>query len=200
MGAQCGAGSGRAHQCYAAPVLAFGLTMILLATPDVPPSARLLTGDTALLSDADVQALDREARVLTGHIMDLRPRVPTGFVVGMALGFSFAVLLLPGIPLLVTGATGSVFASGALLAVGGVLTVLGGGALLVALICAVLGNNAEEDMAEERARLVERRDAIKRRLEPYQPPRPGPPTPIPGYVPGVQLDLPAPRLTTIARF
>lgn len=198
MGAQCGAGLG-AHQCYAAPVLAFGLTVILLATPDVPPSARLLS-DTQLLSDADVQALDREVRVLNGHIMELRPRVPTGFVAGMALGFSFAVLLLPGIPLLVIGATGSVFASGALLAIGGVLTVLGGSALLVALICAVLGNNAEEDMAEERARLVERRDAIKKRLEPYQAPRPGPPTPIPGYVPGVQLDVPAPRLTTIARF
>lgn len=173
--------------------------MILLATPDLSPSARLIPGD-ALLSDDDVQALDREVRVLNGHIMELRPRVPTGFVAGMALGFSFAVLLLPGIPLLVIGATGSVFSAGALLAVGGVLTVLGGSALLVALICAVLGNNAESDMADERARLVERRDAIKKRLEPYQQPRRGPPTPIPGYVPGVQLDLPAPRLMTIARF
>jgi hypothetical protein len=180
-------------------VLAFGLTMILLATPDASPSARLLTGD-GLLSDADVEALDREARVLNGHIMELRPRVPTGFVVGMALGFSFAVLLLPGIPLLVIGATGSVFGSGALLAVGGMLTVLGGSALLVALICAVLGNNAEGDMADERARLIERRDAIKKRLEPYQPPQRGPPTPVPGYVPGVQLDVPAPRLVTVAHF
>jgi hypothetical protein len=65
-------------------------------------------------------------------------------------------------------------------------------------MCAVLGTNAESDMADDRAALVQRQDAIKKRLEPYQraPTQPIPP----GYVPGVQRELPAPHLVTLARF
>lgn len=177
-------------------MLALGLTLTLLATPEAVPSSRLLTEE--LLTPADLRAMDRELRILDGNIQQLRPHLPQGYVVGMAMGFSFAVLLLPGIPLLVIGATSSSFAASTLLIFGGVLTGLGGGALVVALMCAVLGTSAEGEMAEERARLVEQRDALRKRLEPYQPPAlpPGPP-PMP---PGVQLDLPTPRLVTLARF
>lgn len=58
--------------------------------------------------------------------------------------------------------------------------------LLAALICAVLGTNVEAEMAEERARLVDRRDALKKQLEPYQPepvPAPVPPGFLPGFPP-----------------
>ena len=182
-------------------MLALGLTLTLLATPEALPSARLLT-EEPLLTPADVMALERELRILDGNIQQLRPNMPKGYVVGMALGFSFAVLLLPGIPLLIAGATSTGFAVSALLAFGGVLTGLGGVSLLAALICAVLGNTAETEMAEERARMVERRDALQRRLAPYRPTAPTPGwAPVPSaYPPGVQLDLPTPRLVTLARF
>jgi hypothetical protein len=175
-------------------MLALGLTLTLLAAPE----AHLVNEE--LLTPADAQALDRELRVLNGHIQLIKPHVPTGYVVGMALGFSFAVLLLPGIPLVVIGSTSSSFAVGTLLVVGGVLTGLGGVSLVVALMCAVLGTNAEGDLAAERASLVERRDAIKKRLEPYQSTPERSPAGPPEYVPGVRLDVPTPRLVTLARF
>lgn len=171
-------------------MLALALTLSLLATP----SARLVP-EEVLLSAAEVTALDRELRILNGNIQELRPRLPTGYLIGMITGFSFSVLLLPGIPLLISSTVGG---SAALLAFSTVLTVIGGVGLLAALLCLVVGNNAESDMADERAKLVERRDAIKKQLEPYQ--RPPPPV-SPGYVPGVQrLDAPAPCLLTLARF
>ena len=176
-------------------MLALGLTLTLLAAPE----AHLIVPEEALLTPADVQALDRELRVVTGNIQLLKPEVPKGYIVGMALGFSFGVLLLPGIPMVVIGSTSSAFSAASLLVVGGALTGLGGLALIVALMCAVLGTNAESDMADDRAALVQRRDAIQKRLEPYQQQR-APIQPVPpGYVPGVQLELPTP-LVTLARF
>lgn len=175
-------------------MLAFGLTLTLLALP----SAQLV-GDEAVLSAADVLALDREVRILNANIQELRPHLPNGSVVGMALGFSFAVLLFPGIPVMIAASVSRLASTTALLALGGVLTGLGGLGLLVALICLVLGNNAESEMAEERAQLVEKRDAVVRRLAPYQQ-APTPrqqPIPIPGYVPGVQLAVP---MIHLARF
>ncbi len=176
-------------------MLAFGLTLTLLAMP----AARLVS-DEAVLSPADVQALDREVRILNANIQELRPHIPNGFIVGMALGFSAAVLLFPGIPVLIAGTSAGFSASTVLLFFGGVLTGLGGLGLLAALICVVLGNNAEAEMADERASLVEKRDALVRRLAPYQPPQRPPPIRVPGYVPGVQLDLPQPSLVTVAAF
>ena len=176
-------------------MLTLGLLLTLLAAPE----AHLV--EEELLTPADVQALDRELRVLTGRSQLIKPHVPSGYVVGMALGFSFAVLLLPGIPMVAIASTSSSFAAGSLLVVGGTLTGLGGFSLVVALLCAVLGNNAEGDMAAERAALVEQRDAIKKRLGPYQSTPERAPVPVsPGYVPGVQLDVPLPRLVTLARF
>ena len=143
-------------------MLALGLTLTLLAAPE----AHLIAPGEELLTPADVQALDRELRVLTGNIQLLKPQVPKGFIVGMALGFSFGLLVLPGIPMVVIGSTSSSFAAASLIVVGGALTGLGGLALIVALVCAVLGTNAESDLADERAALVQRRDAIKKQLEP----------------------------------
>jgi hypothetical protein len=171
-------------------MFALTLTLSLLAMP----GARLVT-DEPLLSPAEVATLDRELRILDGNIQLLKPNIPTGFVIGMALGFSFAVLLLPGIPLLISGT----LSSSALLAFGSVLTGIGGLGLLAALICLVLGNSAESNQADERARMVERRDAIRRQLEPHRR-RPTTPEPAPGYVPGVQLDLPSPALITLVHF
>ena len=82
-------------------MLALGLTLTLLAAPE----AHLIIPEEALLTPADLQALDRELRVITGNIQLLKPQVPKGFIVGMALGFSFGVLLLPGIPMVVIGST-----------------------------------------------------------------------------------------------
>jgi hypothetical protein len=183
-------------------VLALGLTLTLLAAPEAVPSARLVPQEP-LLSAAEVLGLDRELRILDGNIQLLRPAIPQGFVIGMFTGFSFSVLLLPGIPLLVVGATG--LSPGAFIAFGGVLTALGGVSLAAALICAVLGTNVEAEMAEERARLVERRDALEIRLGPYRPPpqqQQQPPSPgfPPESSPGVQRDLPTPPLVTLARF
>jgi hypothetical protein len=181
---------------YAVAMLALGLTLTLLATPE----ARLVPAEEQLLSPADLQALDRELRVLSGNIQLIKPQVPRGYVVGMALGFSFGVLLLPGIPMVVIGSTSSSFATASLLIIGGALTGLGGVSLVVALMCAVLGTDAESDMAEDLAALVQRRDEIQKRLRPYQrvpePVQPG----TPGYEPGVRLDLPTLRLVTLARF
>jgi hypothetical protein len=180
-------------------MLALALTLALAAAPDPGRSARLLTTDEQL-TPADVEVLDRELRVTKANILELKPHLPTGYVIGMAFGFAFAVLLLPGIPLMIIGATASSFASGAMLLVGGLLTGVGGVSLLFAIICAVLGNNAESDMADDRARLVERRDALEKRLAPWrQQPQPVP-TPLPGYVPGVRLELPPAHLVTLARF
>ena len=175
-------------------MLAFGLTLTLLALP----SARLVS-DEAVLSPADVLALDREVRILNANIQELRPHLPHGFVVGMALGFSSAVLLFPGIPVLIVAATSGFATSTALLVLGGVLTGLGGLGLLAALICLVLGNDAESAMADERAQLVEKRDALVKRLAPFQqaPVPPKQPMPVPGYVPGVQLEVP---MLQLARF
>lgn len=175
-------------------MLTLGLTLVLLAEP----SARLLTEADVALSAEEITALDREVRILNAHIQELKPRIPTGFAVGMAIGFSFSVLLLPGVPLLIAGSVGSL-ASGVLF-IGGFLSGLGALGLVSALICLVMGNNAESDMADERAQLVERRDAIRARLpRPTAPEAPRPP-PIPQYVPGVQRDLPSPPLLTVARF
>ena len=173
-------------------MLALGLTLSLLATP----SARLLPQEDELLSPADVASMNREIAILNGNIQLLRPAIPMGFVVGMFSGFSLAVLLVPGIPLLVVGGAGSVFGASAFIAFGGVLTALGGLSLLAALICTVLGTNFEAEMAEERAGLVERRDALKKRLETFQPPAPQPPA----DPQGVQRDLPPPPFVTVARF
>ena len=138
--------------------LAEEMTLTLFALP----SARLVS-DEAVLSPADVLALDREVRILNANIQELRPHLPHGFVVGMALGFSSAVLLFPGIPVLIVAATSGFATSTALLVLGGVLTGLGGLGLLAALICLVLGNDAESAMADERAQLVEKRDALVKR-------------------------------------
>lgn len=178
-------------------MFALGLLLTLAATP----SARLLTDDE-LLSPAEVLELDRELRILNGNIQLLKPRMPPGFVVGIAVGFALSGVLLPGVPLLIAGVLGA-FSSASLLFAGGLLTVVGGVALAVALLCLVLGNDAESDLAVERKKLVERRDELKRRLAPYQPPPGYEPkrSPVsPGYVPGVQLQVPAPRLLTLARF
>ena len=139
--------------------------------------------------------------MLNGQIQNLKPRIPNGFVVGMALGFSFTALVLPGIPLMVA-ALASFGSTGPILAFGATLTALGGVGLLVAIICLVMGNNAESDMADERAQLVERREQIKARLGPPQPPAalPNQPPVAPPSVPGVQLNVPAPSLVTVARF
>ena len=181
-------------------MLALGLTLSLLATP----SARLLPQEDELLSPADVASMNREIAILNGNIQLLRPAIPMGFVVGMFSGFSLAVLLVPGIPLLVVGGAGAVFGASAFIAFGGVLTALGGLSLLAALICTVLGTNFESEMADERARLVERRGTLQKRLEPYQPPPAQPRAPSPGYPPefppGVQRDLPTPPVVTLARF
>ena len=146
-------------------MLAFALTLTLCAAP----SARLMPEDPVLTADQVVE-LDREMRILNARILELKPRMPTGFILGIAFGFSFAVLLLPGLPLVISGAS---VGGSALLVFGGVLTAIGG------------------------ARLVERRDELKRQLTPYQQ---APVPPVPAYVPGVQLDVPAPRLMTLARF
>jgi hypothetical protein len=180
-------------------MLALGLSLVLFSAP----SARLLPEEPAL-SAAEVAELDREMRVLTAHIQELKPRIPTGYIVGIAVGFSFSVLVLPGIPLMLA-ALSSFGNTGAILAFGGVLTALGGLGLLAAIVCLVLGNNIESDLADERAHMVERRDQLKARLAPYQPP-PGPAVPPnqppvpPTYVPGVQLDVPRPSLISLARF
>lgn len=180
-------------------MLFMALALTLLAAPAPGPSARLLANGE-LLTPADVAVLDRDLRITQANIVELKPHMPPGFAIGMALGFSFSVLLLPGIPLMIFGASASLVNTAALLVAGGVLTALGGVALLVAAICAVLGNNAESDMADERARLVEHRDALGKRLAPHRlEPRPQP-SPTPSYVPGVQLDVPAIHLVTLARF
>ena len=183
-------------------MLALGLTLTLLAAPEAVPSARLVPPDE-LLSPADVLALDREIRILDGNLQLLRPAIPKGFVIGMVTGFGFTALLLPGISMLVIGATASSFSAAAFMAIGGVLTALGGVALMAALFCVVLGTNAEAEMAAEHARLVERRDALQKRLEPYRPPpqqrEPSPGFP-PAFPPGVQRDLPTPAFVTLARF
>lgn len=173
-------------------MLALALSLTLLATPG--PSARLVTEEP--LSTEQVAALERELRIVNAHIQELKPHVPRGFAVGMALGFSFSVLLLPGIPMLIIGATSSSF--GALMLLGGLLTGFGGVALVVGVMCAVLGVSAEGDQAAARAGLVEQRDALRVRLEPYQAP---PPAVVPPpYVPGVQREWAVPRLVTVARF
>lgn len=175
-------------------MLALALTLTLCSAP----SARLVS-DEAVLSQADVAALDREMRILDGNISLLNPHFPAGLVLGMAVGFSFGVLLLPGLPILIAGVTSASFASTTLLTMGVVLTGLGGVSLLAALLCLVVANDIENDMAAERAGMVERRDALKRELEPYRPTQPVMPGPQPGLVPGVQLDVPAPWLVTLAR-
>lgn len=172
-------------------MLTLGLTLTLLAAP----SARLLPGSEGPLSNDEVVELRRQLRIVEGHIMELKPRMPTGFVVGMAVGFSLAVLLLPGLPLLVSGISSG---TGVLLVFGAALSTIGGLGLVVALICLVTGNNAESDLADERARLVELRDQLKQRLGTVPPTAPQLPVPPP-YVPGVQREVP-PRLITVARF
>ena len=167
-------------------MLALGLALTLFAAP----SARLMPEDPAFTAEHMIE-FDRELRVLDARIQELKPRMPTGFILGIAFGFSFAVLLLPGLPLLISGSS---LAAGALIAFGGLLTALGGLGLVAGLLCIVLGNNAESDMADERARMVERRDELKQTLAPYLE------APVPQFVPGVQLDVPAPRLMTLARF
>lgn len=167
-------------------MLVLGLALTLFAAP----SARLMPEEPAFTAEQMIE-LDRELRVLNARIQELKPRMPTGFILGIAFGFSFAVLLLPGLPLLISGSS---LAAGALIAFGGLLTALGGLGLVAALLCIVLGNNAESDMADERARMVERRDELKQTLEPYLE------APMPQFVPGVQLHVPAPRLMTLARF
>lgn len=174
------------------------LALALLLTLCAEPSARLLSDDTPL-TEADLAALDREVRVLDGNIQLIKPHYPQGLVIGMASGFAFSVLLLPGIPLLIFGASSGAFAATTLLTIGVVLTGLGGVSLLAALLCLTAANNIENGMAAERAELMERRDALKKKLEPYRPP-PGQPAPPPGFVPGVQLDLPTPWLVTLARY
>lgn len=173
-------------------MLTLGLTLALLAAP----SARLLpAAETAPLRNDEIVELRRQLRIVEGHIMELRPRIPTGYIVGMAVGFSLAVLLLPGLPLLIAGISGG---TSVLLVFGAALSTIGGLGLVVALICLVTGNNAESDLADERARLVELRDQLKERLGPVPPTAPQLPVPPP-YVPGVQREAP-PRLITVARF
>lgn len=177
------------------------LTLALALTLCSEPAARLLSEETTTLTEADVIALDRELRILDGNIQLLKPHFPSGLVIGMVVGFSFSVLLLPGIPLFIAGVTGTSFASASLLTLGAALISFGGISLFAALICLVVANNIENGMADERAGMVERRDALKRKLEPYRPPpgQPAPPPP-PTFVPGVQLDVPSPALVTLARF
>ena len=175
-------------------MLAFALCLTLCAAP----SARLVSDETSL-SDADIAALDRELRVLDGNIQLLKPQFPHGLVVGMVLGFSLSVLLLPGIPLLIAGTSSTAVIS--LLSLGVAVTSLGGLSLLAALLCLVVANTIENEMAAERAVMVERRDALKHQLEPYRPPaQPVRPPQQPGFVPGVQLDVPTPWLVTLARY
>lgn len=172
-------------------MLTLGLTLALFATP----SARLLPETEIPLSNDDIVETRRQLRILEGHIAELKPRMPTGYVVGMATGFAISILLLPGIPLLIAGiSTGT----SVLLAFGAVLATIGGVGLVVALICLVTGNNAESDIADERARLVELRDQLKARLGTIPPTAPQLPVPPP-YVPGVQRET-TPRLITLAQF
>jgi hypothetical protein len=172
-------------------MLTLGLTLALCATP----SARLLTESDAPLTNDEIVETRRQLRIVEGHIAELKPRMPTGYVVGMATGFSISILLLPGVPLLIAGiSTGT----SVLLGFGAVLSTIGGIGLVVALICLVTGNNAESDIADERARLVELRDQLKVRLGTIPPTSPTIPVPPP-YVPGVQREVP-PRLITVARF
>lgn len=171
-------------------MLTLGLAFTLLTAPPLPePSARLLFPD-------EVAALQAELRATELSIKRLRPVIPKGFVAGMSLGFSFAVLLLPGIPLLVGGLTSSGFIAATLSAIGGVLTTFGGVALVVGLLCAVLGTNVEAELQAKRAQLVERRDALKTALEQARPPSP---ETSPGWVPGVRREAPA-VLFVLARF
>lgn len=172
-------------------MLTLGLTLALLAAP----SARLLPESDMPLTNDEVVDLRRQLHIIEGHIMELKPRMPTGFVVGTAVGFSLSVLLLPGLPLLISGiSTGT----GVLLVFGAALSTIGGIGLAVALICLVMGNNAESDIADERAKLVELRDQLKARLGSVPPSAPQVPVPPP-YVPGVQREA-RPRLITLARF
>lgn len=175
------------------------LALALCLTLCAAPSARLVSEESTL-SQADIASLDRELRILEGNITLLNPEFPRSLVFGIAVGFSFAVLLLPGVPILVLGVTSLSFASTTLITMGVVLTGLGGISLLAAILCLVIGNNIENGIAAERAGLVERRDALKQQLAPSRPPPAPPVMPQPGFVPGVQLDVPPPWLVTLARY
>ena len=172
-------------------MLTLGLTLTLLAAP----SARLLPESEAPLTNDEIVELRRQLHIVEGQIMELKPRMPGGFIAGMAIGFSVAALLVPGLPLVLVGGLSG---TAAVLAVGAVLAGIGGAGLLVAVICLIAGNNAESDLADERARLVELREQLRARLGtvPLNAPRPSVPPP---YVPGVQREAP-PRLITVARF
>jgi hypothetical protein len=172
-------------------MLTLGLTLTLLAAP----SARLLPESETPLSNDDIVELRKQLNIVEGHIMELKPRMPGGFVAGMAIGFAVATLLIPGVPVILIGGLSG---AAAVLAVGGVLCGIGGLGLLMAVICLIAGNNAESDLADERARLVELRDQLRARLGSTPPSAPQLPVPQP-YVPGVQREAP-PRLITIARF
>lgn len=176
------------------------LTLALTLTLCSAPSAKLLSDEPTVLTADEVAALDREVRILDGNIQLLKPRFPGGLIVGMVVGFSFTVLVLPGIPLIISGMASTSLVSASLLSLGIALTVFGGVSLLAALICLVVANNIENGMADELAGMMERRDTLKRELAPCRPPPGQPAPPPPTFVPGVQLDLPAPWLVTVARY
>ncbi|MEW5743735.1 MAG: hypothetical protein AB1938_32785 [Myxococcota bacterium] len=143
--------------------------------------------------ELDAWDVERELRIVEGRIMLTKPEMPHGFVVGMIFSFTSAVLLLPGVPLLIVGIGSSV----ALLTLGAVTTALGGVGLLLGIMLAVLGNDAEEALAAERARLVQRREELQRQLDQLRPP----PTQAvpPAAPPGVWREAPRPALV-VARF
>jgi hypothetical protein len=167
------------------------LTLCLSLVSGAEPSARLLPEEDTV---ADFERLSRELRILDAHIAMLKPEMPTGFVVGAVLGFSSGVLLLPGIPIFIIG-----IGSGAAVFVAGiVLITLGLGGVVTGLVCLVSGSAAEDALANERARSVEQREVLRRRVEQVRPP-PQPPEQLP-WMPGVQRELTVPRMVTVARF
>lgn len=169
--------------------LACGLALVSGAVDDAPglePKPGALVGEVL-----EVGELERELRIVEGRITLTKPEVPAGFVLGMVFSFTFATLLLPGVPLMLFGIGTSL-----LFSVGVVLTLVGGVALALGVMFAALGNSAEEALALERAQLVQRRGELRRLLEQLR----GPTTPAPpAFPPGVWREVPAPALV-LARF
>lgn len=154
--------------------------------PRLEPKPGALVGEVL-----DVWELERELRIVEGRITLTKPEVPAGFVLGMVFSFTFATLLLPGVPLMILG-----IGIPLLFTVGVVLTLIGGVSLAAGVMFAVLGSNAEEALAAERARLVQRREELRRLLDQLRPPTQLAP---PAFPPGVWREVPAPALV-LAQF
>ncbi|WNG33734.1 hypothetical protein F0U60_08900 [Archangium minus] len=124
---------------------------------------------------------DREARIrqLTREVEDINARLrqtssnwPIGSVVMAYSGYVLAPLLLVGLPMLVIGLTSTVSYATTLVAVGAVLSVLGGGGVALLILGITSGLEASGKAKVEREELLRQRNALEDELRELKRVRP----------------------------